>query len=167
MKIINLPQLLLCIACLALPLQSQARKSDFSKAINVQATSSEFDEKTGMQTLRGDVVISQGSMVIKADEIMVSIDFGKLSMIKGTGSPIHFEQENEEGELISGQCLEIIYDAKKASLILIGNAFLKQPNQELKGERIEFDSKNQKVHADGGQKGRVTIKIQPPTELTQ
>lgn len=151
-----------------LPAISEARKSDFSQSIDVKADRSEFDEKTGIQLLEGNVLITQGTMKISADRISVGIELGKLSTIKGTGSPIIFEQENEEGKPVIGRCQEIEYDAVNASLILIGNASLKQPNQELTGERIEFDSKNQKVRADGGNNGRVSITIQPPqTEKKQ
>lgn len=166
MKRINTLIIILLFAS-AIPLTSHAKKSDFSQPIDVQADSSEFDEKSGVQILSGNVQITQGSMRIKADRITVGIELGKLSTITGTGSPIIFEQENEEGELVSGRCDAIEYNAKEASLTLIGNASLKQPNQELSGNRIVFDSRTQKVRADGGTNGRVNIKIQPPPEQDQ
>lgn len=156
--------ILVFLLLLSAPLSGIARKADFSKPIDVQADSSEFDEKTGMQTLRGNVQIIQGTMKIKADEISVSIVNGKLAVIRGKGSPIAFEQENEEGKLVSGHSDEIVYNAVEAKLVMTGNAALKQPDQELSGDRIEFDSKSQKVRAEGGANGRVRIKIQPPPD---
>ncbi len=156
---------LLCLTLL-LPSIIEARKSDFTQAIDVQADTSIFDEQTGMQVLRGNVEISQGTMTIQAEEISVQIEYGRLSVIKGQGSPILFSQKNELDELIIGQCDEIIYDAANALLVLIGNASLKQPNQEMSGSRIEFNSKTQKVKAEGGESGRVNIKIQPPNKET-
>ena len=161
MKAFSKTSLILCLL-LAIPLVGLSRQADFNKPIDVQADSSEFDEKTGIQTLRGNVQITQGSMKINADEIAVSIENGKLAVIKGKGSPIVFEQENEEGKMVTGHCDEIIYEAAQARLVMIGQAKLKQPNQELSGDRIEFDSKTQKVRAEGGTNGRVQIKIQPP-----
>ncbi len=155
---------LILILLLAIPLSLQARKSDFAQAIDVQADSSEFDEKSGLQILRGNVEISQGSMKIQADEITVDLQLGKLSLIRGKGSPIIFQQENEDGELVVGRCEEIEYDAAKATLKLSGNASLTQPNQELSGDVILFESKTQKVLAEGGKDRRVNIKIQPPPE---
>lgn len=157
-------QTALATLLLACSLHASARQSDFSQAIDVQAERSEFDERTGVQTLMGNVVISQGTMQIMADRIDVTIDAGKLATIKGTGAPIRFQQENEEGKLVTGECDEITYDAKQARLIMVGNARLAQPDQELTGNRIEFDSKTQKVRADGGDQGRVQIRIQPPPE---
>ena len=166
MKQIKTLIIVLLIASVIAP-AAVARQSDFSQPIDVQADSSEFDEKSGVQILRGNVQITQGTMKIKADEITVGIVFGKLSTITGSGNPIVFEQENEEGELVSGRCERIEYNAEEASLTLIGNAILKQPNQELSGDRIVFDSKTQKVRAEGGNNGRVNIKIQPPPEQVQ
>ncbi len=139
-----------------------ARTSDFSQAIDIQADRSEFNEKAGTQTLSGNVVISQGTMSIKAQSIEVTLKDNKLSLIEGTGSPISFEQENDQGELVRGQCDNIVYDAKNGQLTLIGNATLSEPKQNLSSDRIVFDSIKQTVVATGGQTGRVSITIQPP-----
>lgn len=142
---------------------AHARKSDFSKPIDVNADRSEFDEKARIQVLIGNVEIIQGTMLIKADRIAISLDANnQLSKIEGTGSPIQFQQENEAGEPVTGQANSIEYDAKNGSLILSGNATLKQPRQRLQSERIVFNSSEQKVSAEGGEKGRVSIRLQPP-----
>lgn len=164
---LNLNSILFTLLLLATANPLLAKSSDFTQAIDVQADSSEFDEKTGIQTLQGNVEIHQGSMFIKADSITVEIKEGRLSIIRGIGTPIKFQQDNEQGERVTGECAEIIYLAAEAQLILIGNATLIQPNRRLSGERIEFDSKNQTVKAEGGESGRVMIKIQPPPEKSQ
>jgi len=150
----------LCAALLSANLQ--ARESDFSKPIDVSADRSEYDEKAGVQTLFGNVEISQGTMVIKAQKIAITLRNNQLSRIDGTGTPIQFQQENEAGELVTGQANSISYNAENGSLVLSGAATLTQPRQRLQSERIEFDSTKQKVSADGGDKGRVSIRIQPP-----
>ncbi len=141
---------------------SHARKSDFSKPIDVNADRSEFDEKAGVQTLSGNVQITQGTLLIKADKIAIKLRNNQLSEISGSGSPILFEQENEAGEKVTGKANELIYNAEQGSLILVGNATLEQPRQRLNSERIVFDSTEQKVSAEGGENGRVSIRIQPP-----
>lgn len=142
---------------------ANARESDFTKPIDVNADRSEYDEKSGTQALIGNVEIIQGTMVIKADRIAISLDSNnELSKIEGSGSPILFEQENEAGESVSGQANAIEYDAKNGTLVLKGSASLKQPGQHVKSDRIVFDSSKQKVSAEGGEKGRVSIRIQPP-----
>ncbi len=160
----SLPVSLLMVALLSmLAIESYARKSDFSMPIDVQADRSEFDEKEGVQSLIGNVEISQGTLKILADSISIRLKDNKLNTIEGQGTPIHFEQLNEAGELVIGEANSIIYDAEAGSLILLGKATLKQPRQHLESERIVFDSVTQTVSAEGGDKGRVSIRIQPPT----
>jgi len=151
------------LAILLLSSEAHARKSDFTQPIDVNADRSEFDEKAGVQVLIGNVEIIQGTMLIKADRIAISLDENnQLSKIEGSGSPIQFTQENEAGEEVTGQANSIEYNAKNGSLVLAGNATLKQPRQRLQSERIVFNSTEQKVSAEGGEKGRVSIRIQPP-----
>lgn len=141
---------------------AHARKSDFTQPIDVSADRSEFDEKAGVQVLIGNVEISQGTMQIKAERIAITLKDNRLSKIEGTGSPIQFRQENEAGEMVTGEANAISYNAENGSLVLTGGATLEQPRQRLKSERIVFNSAEQKVSAEGGDKGRVSIRIQPP-----
>jgi len=159
------------IALLSTSNIAMARQSDRSQPINVNADSSEFDEKAGVQSLQGNVQITQGTLQINADFIAITLENNALSKIEGRGSPIRFEQENEAGELMQGQAREIIYDAVDGTLILVGDASLSQPRQSLTSERITFNGQTQKVSADGGERssgdggggGRVSIQIQPPS----
>ena len=144
---------------------SLARESDRDQPIDVSADSSEFDEKAGVQTLQGNVQITQGTMQINADFIAITLQDNALSKIEGRGSPIRFEQENESGELMQGEASEIIYNAVDGTLILTGSASLSQPRQNLTSEKIIFNTQTQKISADGGgaDGGRVSIQIQPPS----
>jgi len=157
---------LLLFACLTAMVTTtgHTRQSDLSKAIDVRADKSEYDEKAGTQTLSGNVEITQGTMKINADNIAISLKDNALSKIEGTGAPIRFEQENEEGELMQGEARRIIYDAIDGTLILQGSATLTQPRQNLVSDKITFNARTQKVSAEGGgDSGRVSIQIQPPT----
>lgn len=152
----------LLFALLPVSNDALARKSDFSKPIDVSADRSEYDEKAGIQVLIGNVEITQGTMIIKADKIAITLKNNQLSSIEGDGSPIQFQQENEAGELVTGQASSIKYNAENGSLVLTGGAILTQPRQRLQSDRIVFNSTEQKVSAEGGDKGRVSIRIQPP-----
>ena len=141
-----------------------ARTSDFEQPIDVKADRSEFDEKAGVQSLIGNVRITQGTMQISADRITIALKDNKLSTINGEGSPIRFQQENDAGELVTGECDRITYDAVNGRLTLEGNATLSEPKQNLRSERIVFDSITQTVVAEGGDSGQVSITIQPPEQ---
>ncbi len=143
---------------------SLARESDLTQPIDVRADKSEFDESAGTQTLTGNVEISQGTMRINANKISITLKNNALHTIAGTGNPIKFEQQNEAGELMQGEASNLLYDAIAGTLTLEGAATLSQPRQNLKSERIVFDSRSQKVSAEGGgATGRVNIQILPPS----
>jgi len=139
-----------------------ARQSDFTQPILINGDRSEYDEKTGIHIWSGNVEITQGTMQIKADSVTITLRDNKLSRVEGTGSPIQFQQENEAGELVTGKANAIDYNAENNSLALSGSATLTQPGQRLQSERIVFDINRQKVSAEGGDNGRVSIQIQPP-----
>ena len=105
--------LLLCLELL-MGSAAQARTDDFDKPIDVKADRSEYDEKAGLQRLIGNVRISQGTMLIVADAITVTLKDNKLSTIEGEGSPIEFQQENDLGELVIGRCHAVRTQAKPA-----------------------------------------------------
>ena len=160
---IPLPRLWLAILCSLLVATAQAKESDLTQPIDVRADKSEFDEKAGTQTLSGNVEITQGTMKISANKIAISLKDNALHKIYGSGSPIRFEQENEAGELMKGEAGSILYDAIAGTLVLEGAAKLSQPRQSLASERITFDTRSQKVRAEGGgSTGRVNIQILPP-----
>lgn len=156
------------VAALALGLAapSNARESDFTQPIDVSADRSEYDQRAGTQTLIGNVEIRQGTMLITADRVAISLADAKLARIEGTGSPIRFEQENEDGEMVAGEAGAIDYDATSGTLVLSGGATLTQPGQSLASERIAFDARTQTVSAEGGDgeggKGRVSIRLDAP-----
>ena len=164
-KLIQIVIMLLGLCVLLSPISpALARQSDLTQPIDVRADRSEYDEKAGTQTLSGNVEITQGTMKIQADRIDISLKDNALSKIEGSGSPIRFEQENEEGELMQGEAQKIIYNALEGTLILQGSATLTQPRQNLVSEQIVFNARTQKVSAEGGgDSGRVSIQIQPPT----
>ena len=156
----TLPVFLLLISLLAATVQ--AKDGDENQPIDVNADRSEYDDKAGIQRLIGNVEIVQGSLKITAQEIAIHLKDNRLSRIEGSGNPIRFEQLNNADESIVGEANAIDYNAIDGTLILTGAATLKQPRQELNSDRIVFNSRAETVQADGGDKGRVSIRIQPP-----
>lgn len=152
--------LVLCISAIASTVY--AKTGDENQPIDVSADRSEYDDKAGIQRLVGNVEITQGTMKIKAEEISIHLQDNRLARIEGNGTPIRFEQLNDADESIVGEANAIDYNAVDGTLILTGKARLKQPRQELNSNRIVFNAREQTVKADGGNQGRVSIRIQPP-----
>jgi len=151
-----------CTLALMVCLSVSAKTGDETKPIDVNADRSEYDSSAGIQRLIGNVEIIQGSMKISAEEIAIHLKDNRLARIEGKGTPIRFEQQNDLNETIVGEATSIDYNAADGTLILSGSARLSQPRQELNSSRIVFNSRTEKVQAEGGDQGRVSIRIQPP-----
>ena len=140
---------------------ANAQADDHTKPINVKADSSVFDERRGTQTLTGNVEVTQGSLSIAADMIEIQIKDGALYQIKGTGSPIIFQQLTLDNQLVRGECNEIIYNTVTTEISFRGNANFERPGQKLTGETIEYNLRELTFKAQGNDEGRVNITLQP------
>lgn len=140
---------------------ANAQTDDHTKPINVKADSSVFDERRGTQTLTGNVEVTQGSLSIAADMIEIQIKDGALYQIKGTGSPIIFQQLTLDNQLVRGECNEIIYNTVTTEISFRGNANFERPGQKLTGETIEYNLRELTFKAQGNDEGRVNITLQP------
>lgn len=161
-SVINLMRLTLFAALLmCLSSTARAQTDDHTKPINVKADSSVFDERRGIQTLTGNVEITQGSLSITADTIEIQIKDGSLFEIKGTGSPIIFQQLTQDNQLVRGECNEIIYNTVSTEITFRGNANFERPGQKLTGNTIEYNLRELTFKAAGNSEGRVNITLQP------
>lgn len=141
---------------------SHAMTGDRDKAINVKADKSEYDERRGIQTLSGNVEISQGSMSITAEKIEIELVAGDVHKITGSGNPVTFQQYTDERELLRGESNKIEYFTKTLQLTFSGNANFERPGQKLTGHRIEYNLDNLTFKATGNDSGgRVNITLQP------
>lgn len=140
---------------------THANPADRSKPINISADASEYDEKAGTQVLSGNVEISQGSMVIKADRIKVELKNNALFRITGNGNPIRFQQLTERNELLRGQSESISYNTETAEITFKGEAELERPGQKFTGHTINYNMTDLTFKAAGNDKGRVSIVLQP------
>lgn len=138
-----------------------AQAADHTKPINVKADTSVYDERQGTQTLSGNVEVTQGSMSISADTIVIEIKNGTLFRITGTGSPIRFQQMTPDNELVKGECNEISYNTATTEIIFRGNANFERPGQKLSGDTIEYNLSKLTFKATGNNNGRVNITLQP------
>lgn len=150
--------LLMLLACAT----AQADLDDHTKPINIKADESEFDQRTGVQTFRGNVEVTQGSMEIRADSIEIAFKDGVFYRITGTGTPVQFQQIGANNELARGQSEKIVFDTVSMQLTFEGGASFERPGQKFSGGTINYNLRNLKFSATGGgTKERVNIVLQP------
>ena len=157
---------ILLIAALLTPVLAHAQTGDREQAVVINADRAEYSEQKQQQTLTGNVTITQGSLKIEADKIIVILDNGDLGHMDAYGQPARFQQLDDNGELTRGQGDHIAYSSNNGQLLIKKNARLNTPQQALSGEEIDYNINTHSARAEGGE-GRVNIIFQPKKETSQ
>jgi len=131
--------------------------------MTVEANTAELNERSGVSTYKGNVIVVQGSLTMKADRMVLQSKDHKLTRMTGTGKPATYKQiDSSTGEPIHGEADQIVYLPGKNQLILVGNASLLKNDNTFTSERIVYNTVNDYVSAGSKEGGkRVKIVIQP------
>lgn len=144
-------------------LQVQGLPDDRDQPINVTADRALKNDKKGIMIYEGDVVITQGSIKMTGDKVTIYNNNGNVDKIIANGSPAHFKQKPDlqsEDVIANGDTVE--YDLNKESLLLEGDALLKQDGRTTNSNKITYDMKTTVVNAGGNSgTGRVEMVIEP------
>jgi len=137
------------IALVAMP--AHAEKADREKNINFSADQPvevDFDKRTG--TLRGNVVITQGTLTIHADRINFKQNPDDSLSATAWGNPIRFrEKKDNSDEYYEGYAQRAIFNGQTHTLELFDNALLKEGNNEFRGNYISYNSETNFMKAEG------------------
>lgn len=151
-------------ALLTFSAMSVAGENDFNLPIKVDAQSNFFDGKTKTSIFTKDVKITQGSLIILADEVEVIAGLGEgKEVFIARGNPASYQQELDDGTNIRAAANEIKYEVSNRTLTLTGSAELKQDSSQVKGESIVFNMELEQLIAQGddSKEGGVTTIFQP------
>ncbi len=157
---------LLWLMALLAPSMAAALSGDRQQPIHIRADSVEINEKTGVSVYTGDVNVTQGSMELTADQLIVYRKNGEMDRMESKGRPATFRQQPDGAEQeVRGQARRIEYDAETQKAYLIGEGHVWRGKDEFLGERIVYDTVDSIVQATGGEDGekdaRVHAVIQP------
>ena len=144
MKLI-LAKILLVSFCWVLTAVGQEQNSTANSALDVKADFSKFDAKTGELLNRGNVIMTYGAFVVKADELRVIQKNEVVEKAVATGKPAIFQQaQTEEYEFVSasGNLIEFIDQQGQQSLKISQEARLQQGNISWVGTEITVTLEN-------------------------
>ena len=152
---------LLLIGASVLPLASAA-ELDLKQEISINASRQAADLKNKIFSYIDDVVISQGSLKIKADLVQVITDneSGEKTYL-AKGKPATFEQKLEDGTPIYLQANEIKYQPSQNIVVISGDAELRQEGSKVSGSIITYNFVTEQVSADSEANDRVKTVLQP------
>ena len=143
--------LVACVLSLTHALTAAGEKSDREKPINFSAEQPaevDFDKRVG--TLRGNVIITQGTMTIRADRIDFKQNADNSLSATAFGNPVSFRQKKDDSdEYFEGFAQRAVYDGQKQLLELFDRALLKQGSDEIRSNYVSYNSGTGIFKAEG------------------
>lgn len=148
------------ILLLTLPGLASALKSDKDQPIYVEADGVDIDDRKGVSTYKGNVELTQGSIVIKADRVIVTQQANQTDLIEAIGNPVTFKQDTEGKKgAIKGRAKKTEYSANSEIIYMTGDAVLNQGKDTFKSDKIIYDRARAVVKAGASAKGKERVRV--------
>lgn len=157
--------------CLACALPAHAERADRTKPVNLEADRVTVEEAKQTATFEGNVTLTQGTLTIRGDRMIVTQDADGFKYGAAYGNLASFRQKRDGyDEYIEGYAERIEYDGKADKLQMFKRAYLKKSNDDVRGNYISYDATTEFFRIVGGGKqaatpsnpeGRVRVVIQP------
>jgi lipopolysaccharide export system protein LptA len=150
-----------------------AEAADRQKPIDLEADTVKVEDAKQTSTYSGNVVLKQGTLLIRADKLIVREDSAGFQHSTSTGNPTTFKQKREgKNEFMEGSAQRIEYDGRMDKVQLYGKAWVKRGDDIVHGEYISYDANAEYAEVIGGAKtadgkttgGRVHAVIQPKNQ---
>jgi lipopolysaccharide export system protein LptA len=147
-----------------------AEKTDREKPIRYSANNLDGNEAEQTVLLSGRVEVTQGTIVMKADRVVLKQQPDGTYNVSATGKPVTFRQKMDNSdEYVDAQALRVEYLGSKDVVELYDQSWIKRGNDELRGNFLTYNSATGAFAGRGswppaGQPagdGRVTGVIQP------
>jgi lipopolysaccharide export system protein LptA len=162
-------------ACLSFSNYSLAESADRDKPIDLEADTLKVDDAKQISTYTGNVILTQGTLVIRAEKLIVREDSGGFQQSTSLGNPTTFKQKREgKNEYMEGSAQRIEYDGRMDKIQLYTKAWVKRGEDIIHGDYISYDANSEYAEVIGGTKsadgvtssGRVRAVIQPKNKNT-
>ena len=151
--------------------QAFAERADKEKPAVISADRQDGNNLDQVHIYTGDVVLTKGTIIVRGDKLTIKEDpegynFGTAIATK-PNKLAYFKQKREGvDEYIEGQAERIEYDEKSDTIRLFNRAVVKRlvagrDADELRGDRINYNSRTELYSADGSPGKRTNSILQP------
>jgi lipopolysaccharide export system protein LptA len=165
---------LLLMAAASMPV-AHAERADRAKPVNIEADRLSLDDLKKESVFEGNVTLTQGSLMLRADRVVVRQDEQGFNYAFATGDPAYFRQKREGfDEYIEGYAQRLEYDGKQDKVEMFTNARVKKGIDEVRGDYISYNAVTEFYEVIGGgaaaasptnPQGRVRAVIQPKRDM--
>jgi lipopolysaccharide export system protein LptA len=130
---------------------ARAEQADRDKPINFSAEQpAEVDFEKRIGTLRGNVIITQGTITIHAERIDFKQNADNSMSATAYGDPLSFRQKKDgSDEYYEGYAQRAVWDGQKNTLELFDRALLKQGTDEIRSNYISYNNATGQFKAEG------------------
>ena len=164
------------LACALTGVPARAERADRDKPLNVEADAMQYDDLKQVNVFSGNVLLTKGTIVIRADRIVVRQDPEGYQYGTAYGNPTTFRQKRDGADqFVAGAGQQLEYDGKTETFRLRERASLKRlendrVTDEVHGNLIVYDTRTEFFSVDSGgaraatpenPSGRVRVVIQP------
>lgn len=138
-----------------------ALTSDRRQPVLVEADQAELDDARGITTYQGQVVVTQGSLRITGDRVMLYYDQNRdVTRAEALGKPATYEQTPEgEKAPVRARALRMEYLVGEGLIELYDEAEVLQAGDSLRGRRITYDTVNNRVKATGSGSAEDRVRV--------
>ena len=165
---------LIALSLVLLANSSIALETDREQPIRIQADAAMVDESQGASVYRGNVIITQGTLEVTADEVEIyTADSAVIQIIakmdKASEKLAHYRQQvNEDADMVEADARKITYLVQEERLHLSGDARLQQVEDIFTGELLYYDLARGIVNLSStGGSDRVNMTITPKKSQEQ
>jgi lipopolysaccharide export system protein LptA len=152
--------LMLCVPA------AYAERADRDKPINIEANQLTVDDARQVSVFEGKVQLTQGTIIMNADKIVVVQDKEGFKHGTATGQLVYFRQKRDNFDgYVEGYGERVEYNTKTTTIDFFNQARMKQDQDDVRGEHITYNSKTEifQVNSTSG-KGRARAIIQPKSK---
>ncbi len=160
----------LVLVTLLLGSPALAEKADKDKPTQIEANRMSADDARRVNIFEGNVVLTKGTLAVRADRIVVRQDAEGFQHTTATGSPVRFKQrmDPKEGEKearwLDGEARRIEINDREQKIELFDAARVNRGGDEVAGDYIFVDQASDFFSVSSGKGetgGRVKAVIQP------
>ena len=145
-----------------LPAAAGAKSSDREQPMTLDSDNSDCNQGQANSrcVFSGSVVITQGTLDIRAARAEIVQRNGEVEQVVLTGSQATMRQEMDDGATMNARADRIVYEPKKDVLTLTGNYQVESPRGSNSGQKMVYNMGSGQMQS-GGDGSRVRTVIQP------